>query len=159
MGDGHRPAACAAWLGTAPLLGVHDWRILAAGTIVAGATGAGRLSPDADRYPLLAKLIPGGHRAVTHWWPVPLLAWWVSTLAGVHGWMVLAVAVAWASHLVADAVFGEVPVWPCHGGWVRAGMGLRTGGWVERAVTPILVVAAVWLAWVDVSALATGATR
>jgi membrane-bound metal-dependent hydrolase YbcI (DUF457 family) len=154
MGSGHRAAAAAAWLGVAPLLGVHDWRQLAAGVVVAGACGDGKLSPDADQRGVSAKLIPGGHRAITHWWPVPLLIWWGSTHAGLYGWAVLAVAVAWASHVLADAVFGEIPVWPKRGGWYRVGLGLKTGGRIERAATPVLAAVAAWLAWVDVSALA-----
>jgi hypothetical protein len=150
MGPSHAVAGGVAWIAVAPLFGVHGWPLVA-GVAVAAVSAHGRLSPDCDRYPLLAKFIPGGHRGLTHWWPWPVLAVF---LAGpppfTLSWPVLAVAVAWASHDVTDAVFGKVPIWPKitrHGvRWRCWGLGFRTGGWVERWIAvPGFVLFAAWL--------------
>ena len=148
-GPGHRVVAVAAWLGAAPHLGVTTpWQV-AAGAVIAGACGHGRLSPDMDHptvAPLLARLVPGGHRGILHWPPVPLVMLWAAGHTGVYAWQALAVAVAWVSHLAADAVFGKIPLWPrVRRGWHRAGLGLATGGQVERWVAvPAATVAAAW---------------
>lgn len=149
-GPGHRVVAVAAWLGAAPHLGVTvPWQV-AAGAVVAGACGHGRLSPDMDHptvAPLLARLVPGGHRGILHWWPVPLVLLWAAFHAGVYAWQVEAVAVAWASHIAGDAIFGEVPLFPrARGGWYRNGVGLHTGGLVERwaAIPAATLVAVLW---------------
>jgi len=150
MGPEHRVAAVAAWLGVAPHLGVTPGQLVV-GTLFAGAAGHGRLSPDADQEGWLAKLIPGGHRGITHWWPVTLVMFLAGTRLGTYGWQVEAVAVAWASHLGGDVVFGEIPVLPRRGGrWVRFGVGLDTGGWSERWVArPLLLLTVLALALVD----------
>jgi membrane-bound metal-dependent hydrolase YbcI (DUF457 family) len=152
MGPSHRIAGVAAWLGVAPLVGVTDWRV-AAGAGVAGAFAHGRLSPDMDIYPLLGTLIPGGHRGITHVWIWPVLVALLAFACRPAGWwfVVLAVAVAWGSHVAADGVFGRVPVWPKRrrgprgGRWRYAGVGWRTGGVVEQVVALGLLGVVVWL--------------
>jgi hypothetical protein len=150
MGPQHRVAAAAAWLATATHLGVGGWQ-LAAGTVIAGAAGHGILSPDVDQRGLLADVIPGGHRGITHWWPIPVAMWWA----------VLAVAIAWASHIAADAIFGAVPLTPrLRGGWVHSGIGLRTGGFTERWVARwVLLAIVVWLTGAQVMHAVTTAER
>jgi membrane-bound metal-dependent hydrolase YbcI (DUF457 family) len=150
-GPAHRVVAVAAWLAAAPHLAVTHPGHLAAGAVIAGACGHGRLSPDADHpavAPWLARLVPGGHRGILHHPGVPVVLYWLAGHAGVYRWQVLAVAIAWASHLVADLVCGELPWWPRsgkRGGWCRWGLGLATGGLFERWVaTPAAVVVAVW---------------
>jgi hypothetical protein len=150
-GPAHRAVAVATWLAAAPHLGVTHPGHLAAGTAIALACGHGHLSPDADSNtvaPLLARLIPGGHRGVLHLWAVPLAIGWAAPLTGVYSWQVLAVALAWASHIAADAICGEVPIAPrTRGGWHRAGLSLATGGAFERRVaTPAAILAAAWCA-------------
>lgn len=146
MGRSHRLAGASLWLAAAPAFGVHGWHWLA-GAAIAGACAHGRLSPDMDVYPLLGKVIPGGHRGVTHFWLWPLLLAAAAALVP-YGWVVAAVAVAWGSHVATDGVFGRVPVWPRRGisRWRYAGVGLRTGGLLERAVAvPAFLALAAWV--------------
>jgi membrane-bound metal-dependent hydrolase YbcI (DUF457 family) len=152
MGNGHRVAGVAAWLVTAPaLLHVHGTELVI-GAVIVGATAHGAMSPDADQRGWLAKIIPGGHRGVTHLWVWPVLALLLAPRLGVYAWQVQAVAVAHGSHILGDAVFGRVPVLPKSKGWWRVGLGLKTGGLIERAVVvPALVCVGVWY-----SALAAG---
>jgi membrane-bound metal-dependent hydrolase YbcI (DUF457 family) len=145
MGRSHVVAGVAGWALVVPLLGFHGWAAVV-GAVVAGSCAHGRLSPDCDRYPLLGKVLPGGHRGITHLWLWPVGALWLAGLAGQYRWLVAAVAVAWLSHVLGDAVFGRVPVWPRRHGWVRWGLGLRTGGFVERWVAvPVMVCVGAWL--------------
>lgn len=70
------------------------------------------------------------HRGLTHWWGVPL---------GMYlsqddpSWVLLGLVLGYASHLVADALFGKtgVPVLPW--GW-HLGLRLKMGGGLERGV-------------------------
>jgi membrane-bound metal-dependent hydrolase YbcI (DUF457 family) len=160
MGPQHRVAAAAAWLATATHLGVGGWQ-LAAGTVIAGAAGHGILSPDVDQRGLLADVIPGGHRGITHWWLIPVAMWWAAGHAHTYRWAVLAVAIAWASHIAADAIFGAVPLTPqLRGGWVHAGIRLRTGGFTERWVARwVLLAIVVWLTGAQVMHAVTTAER
>lgn len=151
MGPSHRVAGVVAWLAVAPALGIHGWPILA-GAMFAGATANGRLSPDADRYPWLTKIIPGGHRGILHWWVLPAVAiWYVSHMTGPYQWQVAAVSVAWASHIATDGVFGRIPMLPrlIRGGksrWRYFGLCLKTGGRIEQWVAvPSFVLVGLWL--------------
>ena len=150
MGPTHRVAAVAAWLAVAPVLPLAPWQVVA-GAVVAGAAGNGRLSPDADQaYYLSSKFIPGGHRGITHFWVIPLAMFAAGLRAGDQGWWILAAAVAWASHILADTPFGRVPVWYGKHGWVRAGWHLKTGGKIELLLAlPTAVVSVLVLTIVD----------
>jgi membrane-bound metal-dependent hydrolase YbcI (DUF457 family) len=157
MGRSHVVAGVAGWALVVPLLGFHGWPVVV-GAVVAGSCAHGRLSPDCDRYPLLGRLVPGGHRGLTHWWPVPITGLWAASFAGPYRWLAVAVVVGWASHILGDAVFGRVPLWPRlrrrgRSRWFVGGVGLKTGGMLERWVavpafglTGLLVVlpASVW---------------
>lgn len=155
MGPSHRVAGVVAWLGVCAAVGADGWPLLD-GLFIAALTSHGAFSPDMDQpYYWTARFIPGGHRAVTHWWVWPVLlavvAWWwrFSLLpAGQLWWIPGAVAAAWASHIAGDAIFGRVPVWPRARGWRYRGLRLRTGGGVERWVAvPLMVLVGVWLAY------------
>jgi hypothetical protein len=150
-GRAHRAVAVATWLTAAPHAGVTHPGHLAAGAAIALACGHGHLSPDADHpavAPLLARLVPGGHRGILHWPPIPAALWWAAPLTGVYAWQVLAVALSWASHLAADLICGELPWWPRRGrrgGWHRWGLGLATGGRFERWVAlPLALTVSCW---------------
>ena len=147
LASGHMAAAAAAWLTVAPHLHTTGWQT-AAGTAIAAAFSHGHLSPDMDLMPITEAVIPGGHRAITHW-PVLVAALTVAAVVLTPPgwrWAATAACVAWGSHLLVDAVFGRIPIWPRPGGWTRAGVGLHTGGLVEHLATPALAVAAVALA-------------
>lgn len=147
MGPSHRVLGSVAWLGAAPLIDRDIlWWQLAAGILVAGATAHGRLSPDADRYPMLGRVIPGGHRGVTHWWPLPLVIYLIGVATARSDmwsfrvdWIIFAVAVAWASHDVSDFVFGKIPIFRKRRHWKTAGLGFRTGGAIEKFVAVPLI--------------------
>ena len=150
-GPQHRTAAVAAWLVTAPHLGVTPGQ-LAFGAVIAGACGHGRLSPDADLDGLSARIIPGGHHGITHWPVTTACIWLASLAAGGYAWQVWAVAVAWTSHVAADAVFGTIPIIPHGGGhWTRIGLGVHTGSpaemWIAR---PAFWIIAIWFTGSDV---------
>lgn len=145
-GPSHRVFAAATWLAVAPALPVAPWQV-AVGAVVAGATGNGRLSPDVDHPNFeVSRWVPGGHRGWTHFWAIPLLMFGAGLSAGDQGWWLLAVAVAWASHLVGDWICGAIPIWPGkRGQWQRAGLHLKTGGltevWLLRPAAAVAVVA------------------
>ncbi|HEX5347875.1 MAG TPA: metal-dependent hydrolase [Pseudonocardiaceae bacterium] len=146
MGPSHRVAGVAAWLAVAETAGLTALPA-AAGAVIAAATSHGRLSPDMDRYPFLGRVIPGGHRGITHWWPV-LALFAVLLWTPAPWWIAGALATAWGSHILADAVFGRVPVWWARGKWECHGLGFKTGGPVELwLAVPVFTVVAVWLAW------------
>ena len=143
MRAGHHAVAAAGWLTLAPVLAPHApaWQV-AATTVVAGVTAAGKTSPDMDQRGVSAVVIPGGHRRVTH--TVEL-----AVLVAVAGWLApgiwwRAAAFGWASHVVADAPFGGVPVAVL--GMRRVGLRFKTGGPVEWVVAAGLTAWSVWLA-------------
>jgi hypothetical protein len=147
MGPNHAVAGACVWLAAAPALHITGLPAVA-GLVVTVACSHGRLSPDMDNYPMLGRLWPGGHRGLSHWWPLPLAVFLAAWTSGVWWWWApAAAALAWAGHIAADGVFGRVPVLPrLSGGWVYAGVGFRTDGMVERwAATPALVVGCAWL--------------
>jgi hypothetical protein len=155
LGPSHRLAGAAAWTGIAPLLGVSGWQ-LAAGVLVAAATANGRLSPDMDRYPILGKCIPGGHRGITHWYVIPLLIF-VGSYYVWHIWpnryvilLMWAISIAWASHILTDGVFGRIPIWPKGlRRWRYMGLGLRTGGKIEKLfAVPVFIAAGLWFTFI-----------
>lgn len=173
MGPTHRcfGALCGA---TAAAAAGQDWSMVAMTGLVATATSHGWSSPDMDQtrpWVTVRQVLPNpldnllNHRAITHWWGVPVLAWWgMAHLAPQAQWPAYALLIGWVSHLLGDFIFGKLPVLPW-GGWC-IGLGLDTGGFIEsgkvrvrgreRKVLPvsparILIVAA--LAWVLIAGL------
>lgn len=122
---------------------------------VACATSAGPMSPDMDqdhRWRLLDRLLPdeglghGGpmkHRGITHWWVFPALAAWglwaLAILLTVDGHQVpiegalWAATAGWASHIVADAIFGSGGV-PLVGWTAPISVGLENDGVLARTI-------------------------
>ncbi len=62
-----------------------------------------------------------------------------------YEWFPLAAAAAWGSHLLADAIFGRIPLLILGGR--RVGFTFKTGGRVDAAVTWVLSVGCLPLAW------------
>jgi hypothetical protein len=137
---------------------------LAVGAVIAGTTGNGRLSPDMDQYTwwrrtdraIPDELVghPLGHRMATHWVGWPLLGWLAlratPPVAGL--WAAWAALTGWVVHVVLDAVFGRegygrgpgVPIAPW---WWHVGVGLKSGGLVERWLfLPAVLILGLWLA-------------
>lgn len=114
----------------------QDFPTIVAVSIVATATSHGWSSPDLDQtepWTTARKFLPGirevmHHRGITHWWGLIPAAW-----MGVHAfipagdrWVFVALLIGWASHILGDAIFGKIPVFPWGGRHV--GIGLDTGG-------------------------------
>lgn len=159
-------------LGTAS--GWPWWQTLIASGL-ASVTSDGPTSPDGDQYKLwktidrwvpdelLGKGGPLQHRGISHWWGLPVLAGLLVWLApGWVRWALLALVVGWASHLVGDFVFGKRDPWSGRGPgiptapwWGHVGVGLKSGGRVERwLAAPAIAVVGLWLAWGDVAGVA-----
>jgi hypothetical protein len=122
------------------------------------AFSAGHTSCDADNtraWKKLTKWVPGrwdnemlDHRRLLHWWGLPAAVAVVLHVTGGpwYGW---AAVCGWASHLGGDFVFGQagfgtpkgIPLAPW---WWHVGVGLKSGGRVERVVTPAVACTAVW---------------
>lgn len=139
MGPTHRlfGALCGATMASAT---GADTSTMLMTALVATATAHGWSSPDLDQLAGWRKVsgrLPArlrawtGHRRVTHWWGLPaLLAFLVvPTLPAETRWPAVALLCGWASHLIGDAIFGEVPVFPWGGSYI--GLGLETGGFIE----------------------------
>lgn len=145
MGNTHRlfGAVCGAAYGHA--IGADMATIIMTASM-ASVFSHGATSPDMDQKkpwvrfnrwtpaifdPLLA------HRRLSHWWGLPVLAWF-----GIHAMPehlqvpFIAALVGWVSHIVGDAIFGKIPVSPW-GGWY-VGVGLETGGFIESGRLRIL---------------------
>jgi hypothetical protein len=103
MGPQHRVAATAAWPATA----THP--VSAGGRSRPASdrrvTGHGMLSPDVDSGACFADVIP----AVIGDHPLRPTRWRCGGRPATHTyrWAVLAVAIAWVSHIAADAIFGR----------------------------------------------------
>jgi hypothetical protein len=150
---GHQAAAQTTWLGYCTWLTMHgqpmDWREVACGAVVASSMCADDWSPDVDQGGWLAKVIPGGHRGITHTPEiVAVLLWLVHyALAGRgYDWFPRGATAAWGSHLAVDFICGRIPFLILGGR--RIGLGLRTGGLGEAALTWLMTVACLPLAWV-----------
>jgi len=147
MGPSHRVVGVVAFVVAAPYVGITDWRYIALGALVAGIFAHGILSPDMDQaYYWTSKLIPGGHRAVTHFWLWPVIGGWVALRYVPIGWswFALAVVIAWSSHIAGDFIFGRIPVWKRWHGWQYAGLGFKTGGFFEHLTVVALAVFGAW---------------
>jgi membrane-bound metal-dependent hydrolase YbcI (DUF457 family) len=144
LADGHRATATVGWLAAGTASGMPWWQ-LTAGAAVAATFAAGKWSPDLDHSGWTARLVPGGHRGVTHF-PGTTLALSLAALSLVPptaAWVAWAVTAGWGSHLIADWVFGRIPVWPRgRGRWRWSGLRLTTGGLAEVWVTRVLWLAA-----------------
>lgn len=143
LAKGHRAAGAAAWgVATFTYLPPLPWWQVCGGLLVVMATSAGSLSPDIDQGSgLIATKILKGHRRIAHWLPVPLIggAVLLAVLPPAGDWLGVAVTVGWCTHIVADGVFGRIPIYPRgRGRWMRTGLGLSTGGTCERWTVPPL---------------------
>lgn len=164
MGPTHRVfgALCGA---TAASAAGQGWSMVAMTALVATATSHGWASPDVDQtrpWVWVRKVIPHpldnalNHRALSHWWGLPVLAWWgAANLPPDAQWPAFALLIGWCSHLLGDLLFGQLPLLPWGG--PPFGLGLDTNGFLEsgkvngRKVLPLsptrlLITAA--LAWV-----------
>jgi hypothetical protein len=75
------------------------------------------------------------------------LAWYIADTYPPHWWMVWAVVGGSLMHLAGDIVTkGGVPLlWPIPG---RISLGMmKTDGFVEQILTPVLTVLVLWLSW------------
>ncbi|GLY33046.1 metal-dependent hydrolase [Kineosporia sp. NBRC 101731] len=135
-GSTHRLFAASVSIATSTATGAPLWQA-AASAVIGTASAAGWTSPDADQSWL--HWVPGGHRGLTHWWGIPALLS-VAVLVFVPpeaAWALWALILGWASHLLADFIFGERPPGiPMAPWWSYAGLGLNSGGGVEK-----------WLRW------------
>ena len=146
-GSTHRLAAASASLSVSAAVGAPVWQAACA-ALIATATSSGWTSPDADQSWLA--WVPGGHRGLTHWWGLPALAVVPALLVPPQtAWAVWALLIGWSSHLVGDFVFGRrprgVPMAPW---WGHAGLGLDSGGGVEKWLRRLWPGLLSWQLWV-----------
>ena len=161
----HNLLGAASGAGLGLVAGWPWWQVLASAGL-ASITSDGPLSPDADQFrgwrrvddvvpdELLGNGGPMRHRGLTHWWGLPLLAAvGVQMIPQSVHWIAWALLAGWTSHLVGDFVHGR-PGWgrgagiPLAPWWAHVGVGLKSGGVVERfAVAPLLVVLLGFEAW------------
>lgn len=111
--------------------------VAAGSALIATLTSGGRrFSPDLDQsrwWINTARYLPGprdardgspdgimGHRGITHWWGIPLVAavvYWpfLYVLPTSIAWVPVALWAGWTSHLLGDIPFGRIPVLPWAG--------------------------------------------
>lgn len=148
MRIGHQAAAQATWLSYCAL-NPTGWQEIVCGAVVASSMCADDWSPDVDQGGYIAKILPGGHRGLTHMPEVVIAALWVVNhfLAGRgYDWFALGAGAAWLSHLTVDFGWGRIPFLLLGGR--RLGFKLNTGGPAERVVTWALSGGCLPLAWV-----------
>lgn len=166
----HNLLGAASGLGLGLALGWPWWQTLASAGL-ASITSDGPTSPDADQFgwwkridrwvpdELLGKGGPMRHRGLSHFWGLPVLAaLFVYFRIDPHWqWIGWGLVVGWSSHLVGDFVFGAasqyrgagIPWWPW---WGHEGVGLKSGGRIERFVAaPLIVLGMLWMAWVGLA--------
>jgi membrane-bound metal-dependent hydrolase YbcI (DUF457 family) len=134
-GRQHRILAGACAAAESLATGAPWWQTLTA-IPVAMAFSSGWVSPDGDQSWL--SWAPGGHRGLTHWWLLPVLAAAVAHRAdlGDVGWLVWAAIIGWSSHLLGDFIFGERPAGiPLAPWWWHIGLELNSGGRIEKLTT------------------------
>lgn len=172
LGPTHRMAGALAGVGFASVSGQPLSMVVMSG-LVASSTSHGWASPDVDQagpWVTVRRRLPDAvartmnHRELSHWWAVPVLGWLaVQPMAPDARWIASLLIVGWASHLVGDVLFGDLPLWP---GGRRVGLGLDTGGFWETGraklrggrtvrvlpVGPMRVVIAAGLAWLLIHA-------
>lgn len=152
MGPQHRLLGAFAGAGVASAAGL-PWSMVALTGIVATTTAHGAASPDMDQtgtWRALTRWAPAAlrkHRGLTHWWALPAAAWWAvgHHLPAAAHWPAYALLIGWASHLLGDALFGRIELWP---GGPDFGLGLDTDGWLERHVARAAILAGLaWVLW------------
>jgi hypothetical protein len=141
MGPSHRLLGGLVGASFAAMTGQSFTRVVLAG-IVASATSSGDTSPDLDQsetWRACTRLLPASwrrHRGLTHWWALPVAAWFLvpdgdPTVA----WVIQALILGWGSHILGDAVFGKVPLVP---GGPYIGLDIAdTGGFIETGQTEV----------------------
>jgi len=169
MGTTHRLTGVCAGLAYAQVAHLGPLELFGSMVLAAG-TAAGRTSPDLDQrwaWRFVDGVLPdealghGGpmrHRGLAHWWGLPLAA--ALTLPALVRpelrWVVWALIVGWCSHLIGDFVFGKPSVMQARGPgipvapwWGHLGLGLDTGGRLERCtqwiLLPALFAVQVWV--------------
>jgi hypothetical protein len=168
MGLTHRLAGVCAGLAYAQL--AHLRPLEAFGSmVVAAATAAGSTSPDLDQkwaWHAADDVLPdevlghGGpmrHRGLAHWWGLPAVAAiLLPPLVPISlRWAVWAAIMGWSSHLIGDFLFGKPAVMQGRGPgiplapwWGHVGIGMDTGGRLERitqlALLPALFLWQIW---------------
>jgi LexA-binding, inner membrane-associated putative hydrolase len=142
------------------------WWATVGSSALASITSDGPTSPDIDQYRAWKRLdrwVPdellghGGplqHRGLSHWWGLPAmlagLAWHVGA-----GWYVWALIIGLISHLVGDLLCGQADGWAHRGPgipllpwWGHVGLGLKSGGRLERFVlAPVILGGLLWLSF------------
>jgi hypothetical protein len=139
MGPTHRLAGSLAGVAVSSVAG-QPWSIVAMSGLVASATSHGWASPDIDQtepWVMARRALPSpadrllNHRALSHWWGLPVAAaWFAGGLPAEAAWPAWMLIVGWSSHLVGDFVFGKIPVLPFPDS-PTVGLGLDTGGFLE----------------------------
>jgi hypothetical protein len=164
-GTAHRFFAVAVQVASGTSLNEPWWQVVA-GIPFAVAFSAGPTSPDLDdtrTWKKLDRWIPdewlgdGGpmqHRGLLHWWGLPAVVGLLISLFAAETpitWAAWAVVVGWASHIVADAVFGQrgygtqrgVPLLPW---WSHIGCGFKSNGYVQHLVILPVSAGIIWWA-------------
>ena len=147
-GSTHRLLGASAGLAFSTAIGAPAWQAVAS-AVIATATSAGWTSPDADQSWL--RWLPGGHRGLSHWWGLPLLAAAavVSVVPPDVAWVGWALVLGWASHLLGDFVFGVRPAGiPLLPWWGHVGLQFDSGGSLERVLRWAWPALLVWQVWV-----------
>lgn len=148
LGPGHRVFGALAGASVATLAG-QPWPMVAMTSLVATSTSNGPTSPDLDQTALWQRLTGWAptrirkHRGLTHWPELALLAWLlIDRLPADAHWPAYALLIGWVSHLIGDALFGEIPLGL---GSVEVGCGLKTGGRLETAARFVFGLALLWV--------------
>lgn len=138
MGPTHKVWAALAGAATA-YVQTHSIPMIALSAVVATGSATGWTSPDIDQtapWRAVARRMPRlvqramGHRHVTHWFGLPVAAWFAIPLFPAEArWAATALLVGWVSHLLGDLLFGKIPLLPT-GRWA-VGLTFDTGGRVE----------------------------
>lgn len=149
----------------------QPWSMVAMTGVVATATAHGWSSPDVDLtrpWITVRKVIPHpldnllNHRALSHWWGVPVAAWWgIGHLPTDAQWPTYALLIGWVSHLLGDFLFGRLPLLPWGG--PKVGVGLDTDGFLESGarwfpISPVRTLIVAALAWVLLTGFPTVTT-
>lgn len=147
-GSTHRLFAASVSLAVSTAAGAPPWQTAGA-AVISTATSAGWTSPDADQSWL--RWMPGGHRGLSHWWGLPVLAAaaTVSLVPADLAWVAWALVLGWSSHLVGDFVFGvRPPGIPLLPWWGHVGLRFDSGGGLERVLRWAWPALLLWQVWV-----------
>ena len=133
--------------------GADSRTLIVFGAAIGAASSHGALSPDVDQTGLVRSLpnIAGllTHRyGLSHWWGLPLLAWWgISNTPVQAHWVAYALLAGWVSHLLGDFIFGKLALLPFEGS-PKFGLGLKTDGFLEKGpARAALILALGWVLW------------